>query len=426
MRVITICLIAVVLLGSIPGCFKDAGENGLTQVANSASSLDTTLKRANSDAVNQSDLWRELFAKLPKELATGLQNSLDESVAGAREHAGLTIDYAEFKVQSNIESLREHLLNGLLEIQKNNLKDVDALLQLTHSFKFTPVLSNPMWKTPVVKQGGANRTDVEIDWANERSVANGTEVVLDGFGFQQRQRNDPAWRIEFYGPQKTKRHSVANAWQYLTIHSDFKATLHLGQIIEQAQRNDTVVVIAYGDKGKNCRSEIDLKHNTQPLPPESKTVTAALGKLSVIPPHTRGDDNFWGRIRFHVVGRWQIVDGILQTQVGMFATETNEKWADKPDYTTVVGDSPWHNAYVPEPGWRVVGVNVKPITLHEGVMHQDDPQPRQIPMPAGELVVAFHVFGVKDGGKAGHATTSVTADFNTVIVTLEKIKKPAK
>jgi hypothetical protein len=424
MRKQLIVLVWFIVFSSFVGC-KDTAENGLTSVANAVMSLDTTAKQVSADATNESGRWQELFRKLPKDMSENLEKSMRESISDVGERVGLTIDYGEFKFQSNVDSLREHLLDGLLEIQKGDLKNVDALLQLAHNFKFTPVLANPMWKTPVPRK-------VQLDWTSELVEAKATTVELDGFAFQRRQRTDPSWRLEFYGPDKvTKRIAITDAWKHLTIHSNFKATLHLNELVEQARRDDSVLVIAYGESGKNCRSEIDLIHKTVGPAPETKTIQVALGSQSCTPPQVKNgaDDNFWGRIRFTVSAECRTHEGKLQTRVYMFATEVDDQGRDRHDHTTVDGWSGWHDAYIPEPGWKIAPAIQKNTRYpKEGFdnIHESNPQPIRYTMPNAELVGAFHVRGVKAHGKAGSNDTSVMAEFNRMEVRLERIQPQKK
>lgn len=175
-------------------------------------------------------------------------------------------------------------------------------------------------------------------------------------------------------------------------------------------------------KGADIRNnsfESTVKFRIVKAPELLRTETVTLGTYPRFTPRwIRGDDNFWGKIRYHVEGESRLADGKLQVRVYMFATEIDDQGRDQKDHTTVESWSDWRDAYVPPPGWKIKIAQLKRSTL-TGQMRETDDQPAIKTMPAGEGVASFKIWGVKAHGKAGTETTSMEVTFNPVVVALE-------
>jgi hypothetical protein len=247
---------------------------------------------------------------------------------------------------------------------------------------------------------------ITLVWSADRKVIKSTEPTQ--WDFQMVPSFVRVYR-EDNSAENVRGRDAKLQWQDLPLRHD-------DQFVEVTFQADNLV-----DNVKVFR--IPLKHKFEPSVPAvvKKTVPVALGTQSFTPPHTASDDNFWGKIRFKVIGRARLYNGVIQTQVEMFATEVDDANRDRNE-TTAMGSSDWRDAFRPDEGWKIASV-VQRETSEKGFIHESNAQPIKYSMPNAEVVKAFHVRGVKPHGKAGTDDTSVVVEFNTIEIEVESMAK---
>jgi hypothetical protein len=160
---------------------------GLEAVAASVRDVSRTIDELQRDMARESKSWQELISTLPAEART----ALGQSIQKFQSNLGVTIDYAEFKVHSNLDALRSSLLDLLLEIQ--TVESEDKLVHILSNWKFEPKLPNPAFGSAVPDPIVGFQRGPETATFSE--PVNGI-VTLSGYGFEQPADQWENWVVE--------------------------------------------------------------------------------------------------------------------------------------------------------------------------------------------------------------------------------------
>ena len=203
-----------------PGCGCRRITQGIDRVENQVARLASVAQELGTLVANESVSWQEVLRKLPEEYRPTVEAVIDRSLAKARaefERAArttvqdavtgmlATLDYAELKVNANLERLRMSLLDAVLRIQRAELKNEKAVLELLGAVTFEVAFVAPQIKL------GSPRA-IRISDTRGQFVA----VTVVGWGFPT--PNQPAyqgWVVEFLSAETeewTVHPNAAQRW----------------------------------------------------------------------------------------------------------------------------------------------------------------------------------------------------------------------
>jgi hypothetical protein len=152
----------------------------------------------------------------------------------------------------------------------------------------------------------------------------------------------------------------------------------------------------------------------QPTTPvcESKLLRVPGGKVTFMPPHTRGDKDFNGHgPKVNVTVTLLTTPQEITARVFMRARETKDDW------TTAEGSKVF-TLFSPDPGWRIDSVVASQSASHSYTdgNHELD----SFDLGSGGLVKRMEFVGDKDGDEAG-TRTKVDVSLNDLRVQLTKM-----
>ena len=139
--------LAVFTIVGLPGCFESVALDGLTRLSNAMNDLGKATigeSRSSREIVNSlPEKTKPLVEQLIEDSIKSAQTAVNEELISAGVQGHMMIDDAEFKFQSNIQQIRDSLLDAMLIIQERGLKNEQALVEILHSVKFRPVFPSP-------------------------------------------------------------------------------------------------------------------------------------------------------------------------------------------------------------------------------------------------------------------------------------------
>jgi hypothetical protein len=267
--------LAVLAFGSLPGCLESVALDGLSRLTDAITDV-------GKGAISESKSWRDIVNNMPEKtkplveavIANSIkstQAAVDEEVKSLGVEGSMLIDYTEFKFQSNAQQIRDSLLDAMLIIHENGLKNEEALLEVVRTVRFRPIFPSPRF--------GLGPSQFVID---EAADAGDRRVRIAGYGFLRSTDKDTNWAITFKDADKTRIREVDEAWRCLRMQGEHLLLMDLAHERMKIGPTDKLLVLTYGPDPMS-RFELPIEYRKKVTTPP--TVVTKPAK----PPRTKLD-----------------------------------------------------------------------------------------------------------------------------------------
>jgi len=355
----------------ISDSINNAVNKAVNQAQNSTTEAVTSLDEAISALQNQSADWQQVLQDLQGKLAKEAQDTLRNEVANL---VSRSIAQGGVELRCDTDFIRDRVRQALIGIKA--------------SFLNQPV--------PAVIPGICQIVPVAVD--RDSVPADVKQLEIYGYDF------DKAQNLSVVLENVNGSHvDVTNR---LDRPTHYAMTLKFGATGVQLDSNSQRFLIS---SNQQLLSTVGI---IQPATPvcESQVKPISPGSITYVPPHIRGDADFYGHgPNVNASVNLLVTPQNLSASVYMSATEVGG------DGTTAAG-SQVYPLYTPDPGWAikdVVGSKQSAITYTDNTVDVLDTFSR----PAGEPVQTFTFVGDTTGDEAG-TRTNVKVDFNQLKLVL--------
>lgn len=331
--------------------------------------IDDALKRLD----RQSSSWQEVLSELVSKLTEAGQSTIRSEVENTlRRSVGET----GTQVQCSLDFIGDRV--------KEDLRQIRAGLT-----------GKKIIRHPKLCQVVPSAMDMNLE-PNRRNL-----ITFNGYNFDS-EDGVHAFLIERLNAGDAR----IDVSMHLRTPTHYQMTLNLGSNGVQLTSSSQSIILESRGQSLSGISVI------QPLIPQcqSRVEGFSVSPRTYVPPHTRGDKEFFGKVNMQVKVSLHIQEGKLLGQIYMKAEQPDD------DHTTAEGTDSWDTGYIMPQGWRLDSI-LSPTT--DEFAYFDKTWEVDV-FQRGGLVDRYEFIGDTSTDEAG-TKTKATVFFNAAQLRLAQI-----